>query len=67
MEKKSCWTLRQWPKREALEFCYCSAETEWRGCGILLLKAVGGLCLKSNASGLQATIKTYREFVSVAT
>ena len=38
VEKKSCWILRQWPKREALEFCCCSAETEWRSCGILLLE-----------------------------
>ena len=32
---------------------------------ILIGKAVGELCSKS--SGFQATIKTYREFVSVAT
>ena len=32
---------------------------------IVIGKAIGELCLKS--SGLQGTIKTYREFVSVAT
>ena len=28
----------KWKRREALEFCCYSAETEWRSCGILLLE-----------------------------
>ena len=29
--------LRQWPSREAIEFCSCSAGTEWRSCRIILV------------------------------
>ena len=36
--KEELYVLRQWPRREALEFCCGSAETEWRSCGILLLE-----------------------------
>ena len=30
--------LRQWPRREAVEFCCGSAETKWRSCRILSLE-----------------------------
>ena len=36
--KEELLVLRQWLRREALEFCYRSAETEWRNCRILLLE-----------------------------
>ena len=36
--KEELLVLRQWLRREALEFCYCSAETEWRSSRILLLE-----------------------------
>ena len=36
--KKELLVLRQWPRREAIEFCCRSSETEWRSCRILLLE-----------------------------
>ena len=54
--------LGQWPRREAIEFCCCSAETEWRSCRILLLEKL----LESFVQSQVDDNKIYSESVSVA-
>ena len=63
--EKCCWILRQWPSREAIEFCYCSAETEWRSYRILLLEKVLESFVQSQVD--YKKISRHSESVSVAT
>ena len=65
MEKKSCWFYGSGQEEKLSVLLLFGGERVEKLWNIVIGKAVGELCPKS--SGLQATIKTCRESVSVAT